>query len=129
MKALIAIPALLLSIFLLSPQVAIAQTDPLEELCRQNPGAPACQDRDTGQDAANNRVVDVLTFVVNTFSWVIGIAGVIAVIVGGIMYAVSGGDPQKTNQAKNTIIYALVGLVIAAFAQLIIFLVLDRLNI
>lgn len=129
MKALIAVPALLFSLFVLAPQLVTAQTDPIEELCRANPSAPVCQDRDTGQDPTNNRVIDVLTFVIDTFSWVIGIAGVIAVIVGGIMYTVSGGDPQKTNQAKNTIIYALVGLVIAAFAQLIIIFVLNRLDL
>lgn len=129
MKSLITISALLFSFFLFPSQVAVAQTDPLKQLCDENPTAPACQDRDNNQDPTNNRVVDVLTFVVSTFSWVIGIAGVIAVIVGGIMYAISGGDPQKTSQARNAIIYALVGLVIAAFAQLIILFVLDRLNL
>lgn len=44
----------------------------------------------------------------------------IAVIVAGINYMTSRGDPQKTANAKNTIIYAVVGVVVAALATSII---------
>lgn len=120
---------LLVPILFIFSQATFAQTDPLQDLCDSNPNASACQARDTTQDANSNSVVDVLTFVINTLSWVVGVAAVIAVIIGGILYAVSRGDPQRTTQARNTIIYALVGMVVAAFAQLIIFFVLDRLNV
>ncbi len=62
---------------------------------------------------------DMITSLVN---WVIGIAGVVAVIFvvyGGISYTTSAGDPSKLKQAKNMIIYALIGLAIVALAEII----------
>lgn len=47
---------------------------------------------------------------------VFGFAGAIAVLmiaIGGFRYVISSGEPAKTAQAKNTIIYAIVGLVLA----------------
>jgi hypothetical protein len=51
---------------------------------------------------------------------IIGIAAVIMIIIGGATYVLAAGDSAKINTAKNTIIYALVGLVVAASAALII---------
>jgi len=60
---------------------------------------------------------------------VLGIVGAIAVmmvVIGGIQYASSQGDPQSTSRAKKTIIYAIVGLILAIFARVIIALVFGR---
>lgn len=57
-----------------------------------------------------------------TIQWFIGICGAVAavfVVGGGIMYMTSSGDPGKTKKAKDMIIYALIGLVIVALAQII----------
>jgi hypothetical protein len=47
-----------------------------------------------------------------------GSLGVIFVIVGGLRYTMSGGDPKQVEAAKNTILYAIIGIIvaIAAFA-------------
>jgi hypothetical protein len=55
-----------------------------------------------------------------------GVAAVIMIIVSGFRYITSGGDPQKVAGAKNALIYALVGLVIAALAQVIVHFVLGK---
>lgn len=58
----------------------------------------------------------------NIVGWVIGISGVVATvfaIMGGIGYITSSGDPAKLKKAKDTIIYALIGLAIVALAQII----------
>jgi hypothetical protein len=47
-------------------------------------------------------------------------------IYGGFKYITSGGDEQSTKSARDTIIYALVGLVIVAFAQIIVKFVLHN---
>ena len=47
---------------------------------------------------------------------VLGILAVIFIIIGGINYTVSQGDPGKVKKAKNTILYAIVGLIIALMA-------------
>jgi hypothetical protein len=51
---------------------------------------------------------------------VIGGISVIMVIIGGIQYAGSQGDPAGTAKAKSTIIYAIIGVIIAIFAVTIV---------
>lgn len=63
--------------------------------------------------------------VVNIFSIIVGLVAVIFVIYGGFRYITSGGDSGSVGNAKNTLIYALVGLVIVALAQLIVHYVLS----
>jgi hypothetical protein len=48
------------------------------------------------------------------------------VIIGGFRYIVSNGDSNGVSGAKNTILYAIVGLVIVLFAQVIVRFVLTR---
>ena len=58
----------------------------------------------------------------NLLQWVIGISGAVAAIflvIGGISYMTSSGDTAKLQKAKNTILYAIIGLVIVALAELI----------
>ena len=62
----------------------------------------------------------LVTKVVNILLYVIGIVSVIMIIIGGIMYATSSGAAEKVKNAKNTILYSVVGLVIAIFAYAII---------
>lgn len=59
-------------------------------------------------------------------SVVVGVISVVVIIIGGIRYIVSDGDSAKINTARSTIIYALVGLVLVAFAQIIVKLVLTK---
>lgn len=64
----------------------------------------------------NTDLQSVITSVVNTLLFVIGIISVIMLIVGGIRYVVSGGNQSQVEGARNTILYAIVGLVIAFVA-------------
>jgi hypothetical protein len=60
---------------------------------------------------------------------VIGITAAISflfIVIGGFRYVISQGDPQAIAKAKGTIVYALVGLIIAASAQAIVVFVLRR---
>lgn len=58
--------------------------------------------------------------VVNIMLFIIGAIAVIVIIIGGILYVVSTGDPAKTKRAKDTILYAVVGLVVAILAYAIV---------
>ena len=62
-----------------------------------------------------NNDVDIMKFI-NLALWVAGIIAVIVVIIAGINYSLSSGDPSKTASAKNAILYSVIGLVIAASA-------------
>ncbi|MBR3323441.1 hypothetical protein IKG16_00960 [Candidatus Saccharibacteria bacterium] len=62
------------------------------------------------------------TIMTGTINWFIGVSGVVAaifVVYGGILYMTSGGDPNKTQKAKNMIMYALIGLAIVALSSVI----------
>lgn len=67
----------------------------------------------------NTKVWDII----RTVLLVLGGIAVVVIIIGGIMYATSAGDPSKVKGAKNTILYAVVGLVVAMSASAIITLV------
>lgn len=66
----------------------------------------------------------------NIFSLVFAFAGAISVlmvVIGGLSYVLSAGDPQKTARAKDTILYALIGLAISIMAFVIVRFVLGSL--
>jgi len=64
--------------------------------------------------------------VTNLLLTAIGIISVIMIIIGGIRYAVSGGDDAGVKGAKDTILYAVIGLVVALLAYAIVNFVLGR---
>ena len=68
----------------------------------------------------------LITSIVNVLLMIVGVVAVIMIIIGGIKYVTSAGDAAATS-AKNTILYAVVGLVIAAFAYAIVNFVVGRL--
>jgi uncharacterized membrane protein YuzA (DUF378 family) len=70
----------------------------------------------TGSDCSGAGVNSVIKAVVNILSTVVGIAAVIMVILAGFKYVTSAGDSGKVSSAKNTLVYALVGLAVAAVA-------------
>jgi Type IV secretion system pilin len=78
----------------------------------------------TGAGSVNS----LLTTTINIFSLVVGIIAVIMLIFGGLKYITSGGDSSKVGTAKNTIVFAIVGLVIVALAQVIVQFVLTKAN-
>jgi uncharacterized membrane protein YuzA (DUF378 family) len=74
----------------------------------------------TGNDCNDNGVDQILNTAVTILSLVVGAAAVIMIIVSGFKYITSGGDSGKVGSAKNTLIYAVIGLAVAALAQLLV---------
>ena len=68
----------------------------------------------------------VLATIINLFSLVVGIVAVVMIIIAGFKYITSGGDSTKVTSAKGTIIQAVIGLVVVAFAQAIVQFVLNN---
>lgn len=62
----------------------------------------------------------VFTTIVNVLLFVIGAISVIMLIIGGVRYTISAGDSGNVTAAKNTILYAIIGLVIAFLAYAIV---------
>lgn len=65
--------------------------------------------------------------ITNTILYIVGIVAVIMLIIGGIKYVVSGGDAKKVTDAKNTVLYAIIGLVVAFLAFAIVNFVISAL--
>ncbi|MFZ2275639.1 MAG: pilin [Candidatus Nanogingivalis sp.] len=65
--------------------------------------------------------------IINTLLWVVGVAAVIMIIYGGIQYVISAGDSGKVGKAKNTILYAVIGLVVAVMSYAIVNFVVSNL--
>ena len=64
--------------------------------------------------------------IINLALAVLGIVAVIIIIVGGVTYTTSQGDPAKITKAKNTIMYGVIGLVVALLAFAIVNFVLSN---
>jgi hypothetical protein len=64
--------------------------------------------------------------VANILAILAGIAAVIVIVVAGFMYVTSAGDAKATGQAKNAIIFALVGVAVIVFARTIIAFVISK---
>lgn len=65
------------------------------------------------------KIIDVLLFI-------IGLIAVLMIIIGGLRYVVSGGDSSATKGAKDTILYAVIGLIVAIMAYGIVNFVVGR---
>lgn len=62
----------------------------------------------------------VFKTITNVLLFVIGAISVIMLIIGGIRYVVSGGDSGAVTSAKNTILYAVIGIVVAILAYALV---------
>lgn len=119
--------SLCLLVGILAP-AGMVRADVLDPVCVNNPTATACQGRN--QTVNNNSIFGpngILTKAARLLAIVVGLASVIMIIVGGFQYVMSSGDPGNITNAKNTILYAIIGLLVALLAQGIISFVLVRL--
>jgi hypothetical protein len=72
------------------------------------------------------KVMGIIKQVINVTSLLVGAICVIMIIFGGFRYMISGGDSSGVSTAKNTILYAVVGLVIVLMAQALVRFVFAR---
>lgn len=80
-------------------------------------------DQCTGDDLNS-----IIAIIINTIIFVIGMIAVVMIILGGITYATSQGDPSKVKKGKDTILYGIIGLVVALLAFAIVQFVLNAIN-
>lgn len=111
-------------------QFAYAEEVLLPVCTAETQEATACIENKQTQTTGNNSLYGpngVLTKAASLVATLVGIASVIMIIIGGIQYVISAGDPTNVQNAKNTILYAIIGLVVALLARTIILFVLVRL--
>ncbi len=79
-------------------------------------------------DDPQGTVNGLITTVINIFSVVVGVVAVVMIIIGGFKYITSGGDSGGVTSAKNTVLFAIVGLIVVALAQIIVRFVLTEVD-
>ena len=67
----------------------------------------------------------VFSRITNTVLLIVGLISVIMLVYGGLRYILSGGDSKKVTDAKNTILYAIIGLIFSMLAYAIVHFVLN----
>jgi hypothetical protein len=76
--------------------------------------------------AGNDNAQSMAQKIVSTLLFILGILAVIMIIVGGIRYVTSAGDASRVKAAKDTVMYSVVGLVVAILAYAIVTFVVGR---
>ena len=98
---------------------------------KTGPDRPAiCDDLLRNQTAKDNVLVGpngIITKTTQALVYISGVLAMIMLIIAGYMYVFSSGNADSTSRARSTMIYAIVGLVVAVVAQLIVLFVLGRL--
>lgn len=118
-----ALALLVASAFIVVPATSVGAAGALDGVCGQaGSGTGVCEENQKSENANTNSLVNDI---VNVLLYVIGALSVVMLIVGGILYATSNGDSSNITKAKNTILYSIVGLVVAFLAYAIINWVVD----
>lgn len=118
--------AIVAGMFVMYGSPALASTNPSYKNvpCTGNAASsPVCQANGSDQLTGSKGMIRKITGLV---AIVAGIAAIIMIIVGGIGYITSSGDSSKAASARNTIIYAAVGLVVIGLAQAIISFIVSK---
>lgn len=103
----------------LSPSLAIAQSSKNEIRNGVDSAAGGANKDPKSIDTIINNIVNVL-------SAAVGVVAIIMIIVAGFRYVTSGGSSERISSAKNALVYALIGLVVATLAQVIAKFVINR---
>lgn len=101
----------------LAPMTALAQSNPIDSI---QGGVTSVGGTQTGTEDFQDKIKTV----VNILLFLLGAIAVIMIIIGGIRYATSNGDAQQVKSAKDAVLYAVIGLVVAILAYAIVNFVL-----
>jgi hypothetical protein len=81
-------------------------------------GAQSAQGDEQSEDLFGE--AGIFRTITNVLLFLIGAVSVIMLIIGGIRYTISGGDSTAVTSAKNTILYAVIGIIVALLAYAIV---------
>ncbi len=118
LRGLLIVPVLALGISFVAPvfQPVDANAQTFDKGLRE--GADSAQGKDQQSELFGDS--GVFKTITNVLLFIIGAISVIMLIIGGIRYVVSGGDSTAVTSAKNTILYAVVGIVVAILAYALV---------
>lgn len=105
--------------------VAYAETD-----CAKTPDAAVCQVqtgvKDAGGSSNTTSLTTIITNIINVLLFIAGALAVIMIIIGGFRYMTSNGEQAHIKAAKDTIMYSIVGLIVALLAYAIVNFIVSK---
>lgn len=111
---------LLLGIFVAAMPVTVSASTTSDEACKLDPKSALCIDSKT------DKLPAFIKTLVNGLLFILAAVSIIVIIFAGIFYTTSGGDSASITKAKNTLLYAVVGLIVAISSYAIVNFVIDR---
>lgn len=90
-----------------------------DDVCNSN-AAQAVKDAAGCGSTSKDGLFNVVQAILNTIISVVSIVAVIFIVIGGVKYMTSAGDPSKASSARKTILYAAIGLVVCVLAFAIV---------
>lgn len=108
-RTMLLVPMMVLGLSVLTPAAVGAESPGTIQEGAGSAKGDSQQERLFGEEGVFRTVTNVLLFI-------IGAIAVIMLIIGGIRYVLSGGDQAQVTSAKNTILYAIIGIVVAILA-------------
>lgn len=102
----------------------VVMADPVAAQGSIQEGVAAARGNGQPSELLNGNGGGIFTMIVNIMLFIVGVLSVIMLIIGGLRYVVSGGNSSAVSAAKNTILYAIVGLVVALLSYAIVTFIL-----
>lgn len=126
-QGLLLVPALVLGLSFFVAPTASAQTTPSCDPATGGATGGADCAQGTGTPTSLFASGGIFQTIVNVLLFLVGAIAVIMLIFGGIRYVTSGGDQNSVTAAKNTIMYAIIGIIVAILAYAVVNFVLTSL--
>lgn len=124
---ILAIATILPASLLISGNALAVDIFSMSGVCSNGASASAvCKGDNSGDSAGQSPILLILDDAIRILSAVIGVASVFVIIVQGIRIVLSNGDSKTFENARNTIIYACIGIVIAILGQVIVVFILQK---
>lgn len=109
----------------------VSNAQVFDEVCSKEPNSTVCKEVKAQETGDKNPLFGpdgFITFIINLMSAIVGIASVIMIVLAGFKMVTSGSNPQDVSNAREMVIYAIAGVIIAVSAQLIVRLFLEKLG-
>lgn len=111
--------------YLFSPLATMATAK--QEICK---GINSAKTGTTNDNTCSDTLFGggIFQSIANILIFIVGAISVIMIIIGGLRYVISAGDPSSIKSAKDTILYAIVGVVVALLAFAIVNFVINKIG-
>lgn len=103
-------------------------TQILSGFCNGGAASSSTVCKDNQSTPTKNPIITLIGDVISVVSFIIGVAAIFVIIISGIRFVMSNGNSNTISQVRSSLLYAVIGLVVAALAESLVAFVLSKLN-